>query len=323
MHHPLTTLRQHSPLIQHLFAFLNVLVDLCGGIDKCIIKKFEKGAAELGKGFKYGERMDNLRLRLPVSDSAQVYTCTSHHWQGHVSVKDDAQVSVLNHPGEISAGYASPPILTCLLVPSQVTDDESFASSASYHSLASKLSGSSRPPSIGHRDFSKDAITDVYELFSSLTDVSKPLSRGKDRPNFGHAGEVENMLSQGSPGIRSSTRSENTSMDIDTLQSCKVEGNLPMDIDDDPNVGDDTSLMDVDSVETSQEIGDGESLMDVDSVQTGQEISSAVLALQGASEAYLVSIFEDINLAAIHAPRVTIQPKDLALARRLRGEPHV
>jgi hypothetical protein len=29
---------------------------------------------------------------------------------------------------------------------------------------------------------------------------------------------------------------ENTSMDIDTLQSCKVEGNLPMDIDDDPNV---------------------------------------------------------------------------------------
>ncbi|KAG2742157.1 histone-fold-containing protein, partial [Suillus brevipes Sb2] len=51
--------------------------------------------------------------------------------------------------------------------------------------------------------------------------------------------------------------------------------------------------------------------------------SSAVLALQGASEAYLVSVFEDINLAAIHAPRVTVQPKDLALARRLRGEPHV
>ncbi|TDL20177.1 histone-fold-containing protein [Rickenella mellea] len=48
--------------------------------------------------------------------------------------------------------------------------------------------------------------------------------------------------------------------------------------------------------------------------------SSAVMALQEASEAYLVSLFEDTNLAAIHAKRVTIQPKDLALARKLRGE---
>ncbi|PAV22884.1 histone H3 [Pyrrhoderma noxium] len=45
--------------------------------------------------------------------------------------------------------------------------------------------------------------------------------------------------------------------------------------------------------------------------------SSAVMALQEAAEAYLVSLFEDTNLAAIHAKRVTIQPKDLALARRL------
>jgi histone H3/H4 len=60
------------------------------------------------------------------------------------------------------------------------------------------------------------------------------------------------------------------------------------------------------------------------------------MALQEAAEAYLVSLFEvcchlssltladpvvqDTNLAAIHAKRVTIQPKDLALARRLRGE---
>ncbi|KAF5339482.1 hypothetical protein D9758_015313 [Tetrapyrgos nigripes] len=48
--------------------------------------------------------------------------------------------------------------------------------------------------------------------------------------------------------------------------------------------------------------------------------SSAVIALQEAAEAYVVSLFEDTNLAAIHAKRVTIQPKDLALARRLRGE---
>ncbi|KAJ7052319.1 histone-fold-containing protein, partial [Mycena amicta] len=48
--------------------------------------------------------------------------------------------------------------------------------------------------------------------------------------------------------------------------------------------------------------------------------SSVVMALQEAAEAYLVSLFEDTNLAAIHAKRVTIQPKHLALARRLRGE---
>ncbi len=75
--------------------------------------------------------------------------------------------------------------------------------------------------------------------------------------------------------------------------------------------------------------------------------SSAIGALQESAEAYLVSIFEDTNLAAIHAKRVTIrkshpsplprshlrssnvelvctcwsaEPKDIQLARRLRGE---
>eukprot|EP00798_Chlamydomonas_sp_ICE-L_P005605 gene5605-biopygen1137 len=46
--------------------------------------------------------------------------------------------------------------------------------------------------------------------------------------------------------------------------------------------------------------------------------SSAVLALQEAAEAYLVGLFEDTNLAAIHAKRVTIMPKDIQLARRIR-----
>jgi len=48
--------------------------------------------------------------------------------------------------------------------------------------------------------------------------------------------------------------------------------------------------------------------------------STAILALQEASEAYLVSLFEDTNLCAIHAKRVTILPKDVQLARRIRGE---
>jgi len=43
--------------------------------------------------------------------------------------------------------------------------------------------------------------------------------------------------------------------------------------------------------------------------------STAVLALQEASEAYLVGLFEDTNLCAIHAKHVTIMPKDIQLAR--------
>jgi histone H3 len=46
----------------------------------------------------------------------------------------------------------------------------------------------------------------------------------------------------------------------------------------------------------------------------------AVLALQEASEAYLVGLFEDSNLCAIHAKRVTVMLKDIQLARRIRGE---
>ena len=48
--------------------------------------------------------------------------------------------------------------------------------------------------------------------------------------------------------------------------------------------------------------------------------SAAVLCLQEAWEAYLVRLFDDANLCAIHARRVTIMPKDLFLARRIRGE---
>ncbi|XP_003378060.1 histone H3 [Trichinella spiralis] len=48
--------------------------------------------------------------------------------------------------------------------------------------------------------------------------------------------------------------------------------------------------------------------------------SAAIGALQEAAEAYLVGLFEDTNLCAIHAKRVTIMPKDIQLARRIRGE---
>ena len=48
--------------------------------------------------------------------------------------------------------------------------------------------------------------------------------------------------------------------------------------------------------------------------------AAAVNALQEASEDYLVHLFEDTNLEAIHAKRVTIQAKDVQLARRIRGE---
>ena len=48
--------------------------------------------------------------------------------------------------------------------------------------------------------------------------------------------------------------------------------------------------------------------------------SEALLALQEVCEAYLVGLFEDTNLCAIHAKRVTIMPKDIQLAIRIRGE---
>ena len=47
--------------------------------------------------------------------------------------------------------------------------------------------------------------------------------------------------------------------------------------------------------------------------------ATAIAALQEATEAYMVSLFEDTNLAAIHAKRVTVMSKDMALAKRLRG----
>ena len=48
--------------------------------------------------------------------------------------------------------------------------------------------------------------------------------------------------------------------------------------------------------------------------------SQALLALQEAAESYLTGLFEDSNLCAIHANRVTVMKKDLSLARRIRGE---
>lgn len=47
--------------------------------------------------------------------------------------------------------------------------------------------------------------------------------------------------------------------------------------------------------------------------------SHAIQALQEAAEAYLVHLFEDTNLIAIHCKRITIMKKDLQLARRIRG----
>eukprot|EP00275_Glaucocystis_incrassata_P001155 EC122003.1.p2 GENE.EC122003.1~~EC122003.1.p2 ORF type:complete len:150 (+),score=24.65 EC122003.1:118-567(+) len=47
---------------------------------------------------------------------------------------------------------------------------------------------------------------------------------------------------------------------------------------------------------------------------------AAVEALQEATEAFIVRLFEDTNLCTLHAKRVTIMPKDMQLARRIRGE---
>lgn len=48
--------------------------------------------------------------------------------------------------------------------------------------------------------------------------------------------------------------------------------------------------------------------------------ASALEALQHSAEAYLVGVFEDSQLCAIHAKRVTIMVRDMQLARRIKGE---
>ena len=46
----------------------------------------------------------------------------------------------------------------------------------------------------------------------------------------------------------------------------------------------------------------------------------AVDALHEGAEDYLITLLEDANLLAIHARRITIQPRDIQLARRIRGD---
>ena len=48
--------------------------------------------------------------------------------------------------------------------------------------------------------------------------------------------------------------------------------------------------------------------------------SNAIGALQEASKAYLVGLYKDTNLCAIHTKCVTVMPKDLQLSHRIWGE---
>ena len=48
--------------------------------------------------------------------------------------------------------------------------------------------------------------------------------------------------------------------------------------------------------------------------------STALAALQEATENFLVGLFEDVNLLAVHAKRVTVMPCDIHLALRIRGD---
>ena len=47
---------------------------------------------------------------------------------------------------------------------------------------------------------------------------------------------------------------------------------------------------------------------------------AAIMALQEAAEDYLVNLFCDCVLEAIHGRRVTVMPKDVHITRRIRGE---
>ena len=49
-------------------------------------------------------------------------------------------------------------------------------------------------------------------------------------------------------------------------------------------------------------------------------VRGAIEALHDGAESYMISLLEDANLLAIHARRITVQPRDIQLARRIRGE---
>ena len=48
--------------------------------------------------------------------------------------------------------------------------------------------------------------------------------------------------------------------------------------------------------------------------------STAIAALQETAENFIVGLFEDVNLLAVHTKRVTVMPRDVRLALRIRGD---
>ena len=52
-----------------------------------------------------------------------------------------------------------------------------------------------------------------------------------------------------------------------------------------------------------------------------EEVNTVQLVRFQASEAFLVNMFVDAQLCALHAKRVTLMPRDIQLAKRLRGDP--
>ena len=47
---------------------------------------------------------------------------------------------------------------------------------------------------------------------------------------------------------------------------------------------------------------------------------TAIAALWETAENFIVGLFEDINLLAVHAKRLTVMPRDVRLALRIRGD---
>ena len=48
--------------------------------------------------------------------------------------------------------------------------------------------------------------------------------------------------------------------------------------------------------------------------------STAIAALQEAAENFIIALFEDVNLLAVHAKRVTVMPRDIRLALQIKGD---
>lgn len=175
-------------------------------------------------------------------------------------------------------------------------------------------------------DASQDSEVEMSESEVDINEVPRPYVGGKDiarlniRPQF--SGKVpRKSLVAAAATVKSSTKTTKISSKAPTATISKPRRYRPGTV----------ALREIRKYQSGQKEGTRLLIRKLPFQRLVREIatnfksdlrfqSSAIEALQEASEAYLVSLFEDTLLCSIHAKRVTIMVQDMQLARRLRRE---